>query len=135
MENKNLIVISFDGLSSLDFEYISNLPNFREFLKNSSFCKNVNTIYPSLTYPAHASIVTGKYPKNHKVINNTILDINRKNPDCIGIVNILKVIVYLHLQTKKGLKWHLFFGQLQQELKLNIICQRFSQIENGQIKL
>lgn len=104
MENKNLIVISFDGLSSLDFEYISNLPNFREFLKNSSFCKNVNTIYPSLTYPAHASIVTGKYPKNHKVINNTILDINRKNPDWYWYSKYIKGDSLFTLADKKGFK-------------------------------
>ena len=78
---KYLFVISFDGLSSLDFEYIKKLPNFKDFLKEASYSKEVYSIYPSLTYPAHVTIVTGKYPKNHGVINNTKLQINKDSPD------------------------------------------------------
>lgn len=80
-KTKKMIVVSFDGLSTLDFEHIKKLPNFKKFLHNSSYCKNVYTIYPSLTYPAHATIVTGKYPKNHGIINNTLLQPNRISPD------------------------------------------------------
>lgn len=80
-KTKYLYVISFDGLSTLDFEYIKTLDNFRAILENASYCKNVYSVYPSLTYPAHASIVTGKYPKNHGVINNTHLQPNRERPD------------------------------------------------------
>ncbi len=76
-----LIVISFDALSTLDFETINSLPNFSQFLRNSSYCKRVKSIYPSLTYPALATIVTGKYPKNHGVINNTLLQPGRDKPD------------------------------------------------------
>jgi Uncharacterized proteins of the AP superfamily len=78
---KYLYVISFDGLSSLDFEYISSLPNFKRFLAEASYCKNVYSVYPSLTYPAHTTIVTGKYPRNHGIVNNTLLQPYRKSPD------------------------------------------------------
>lgn len=78
---KRLIVISFDGLSTLDFEYINSLPNFGGFINNSSYCKKVYSVYPTLTYPAHATIVTGKYPKNHGIINNTLLQPGRRSPD------------------------------------------------------
>ncbi|HYE10659.1 MAG TPA: ectonucleotide pyrophosphatase/phosphodiesterase [Patescibacteria group bacterium] len=76
-----LIVLSFDGLSSLDFEYIMTLPNFSAFVNNAAYCKQVYSIYPTLTYPAHTTIVTGKYPKNHGIINNTILQPGNENPD------------------------------------------------------
>lgn len=78
---KYLYIISFDGLSTLDFNYITSLPNFKEFIGHASYCKNVYSIYPTLTYPAHATIVTGKYPKNHGVINNTLLQSRRISPD------------------------------------------------------
>lgn len=78
---KYLYIISFDGLATLDFKYISSLPNFKKFLAEASYCKKVYSVYPSLTYPAHASIVTGKYPKNHGIVNNTLLQPNRKSPD------------------------------------------------------
>ena len=77
----HLIVISFDCLSSLDFPLLKELPHFQELLKNGSYCKNVETIYPSVTYPCHATIVTGNYPKRHGVINNTVLQPGNPSPD------------------------------------------------------
>ncbi|WP_407644177.1 alkaline phosphatase family protein [Falsibacillus albus] len=81
MTSKRLVVISFDCLSALDFPFLQELPNFREYLKGSAYCKNVETIYPSVTYPCHATIVTGKFPKNHGVINNTLIQPGKESPD------------------------------------------------------
>jgi predicted AlkP superfamily pyrophosphatase or phosphodiesterase len=78
---KHLIVISFDCLSSLDFPILQELPHFQDLFTNGSYCKNVETIYPSVTYPCHATIVTGKYPNRHGVINNTLLQPGRPSPD------------------------------------------------------
>lgn len=78
---KHLLVISFDCLSSLDFPIIQELPHFKEFLQNASYCKNVETIYPSVTYPCHATIVTGKFPYKHGIINNTFVQPGRPSPD------------------------------------------------------
>lgn len=80
-EPKYVIVVSFDALSTKDFDVLNSLPNFHEYFKKSSFCRKVYSIYPSLTYPAHATIVTGKYPNNHGIINNTLLQPQRKVPD------------------------------------------------------
>ncbi|MGF2618352.1 alkaline phosphatase family protein [Rossellomorea vietnamensis] len=77
----HLIVISFDCLSSLDFPTLNELPNFKEFLKNGAYCKAVETIYPSVTYPCHATIVTGNFPNRHGVINNTHLQPGSSSPD------------------------------------------------------
>jgi len=76
-----LLVISFDSLSAEDFEFIKELPAFKEFLTKASVCTNVSSVYPSLTYPAHTSIVTGLYPKNHGIINNTLFQPERMSPD------------------------------------------------------
>lgn len=76
-----LIIISFVCLSSLDFPMFQELPNFNELLQRGSYCKNVETIYPSVTYPCHATIVTVKFPKNNGVINNTFLQPRRPSPD------------------------------------------------------
>ena len=101
---KYLYVISLDGLSTLDFEYISNLPNFKEFLTSASFCKNVFSVYPTLTYPAHVSIVTGKYPKNHGIINNTLFQINRSNPDWYWHRRRIKGDTFYDLAIENGMK-------------------------------
>jgi predicted AlkP superfamily pyrophosphatase or phosphodiesterase len=101
---KQLFVISFDGLSTLDFETLSMLPNFHEFLNRASYSKNVYSVYPTLTYPAHASIVTGKYPKNHGIINNTLLQNNRQNPDWYWQKKFIKGETFYDQVIEKGMK-------------------------------
>ena len=66
-----LWIISFDNLAGDDLNDLSDLPNFRRYLEKAAYSKQVETVYPSVTYPAHSTIVTGKYPCHHGVINNT----------------------------------------------------------------
>ncbi|WP_411678787.1 ectonucleotide pyrophosphatase/phosphodiesterase [Clostridium thailandense] len=101
---KYLYVLSFDGLSTLDFNYISTLPNFKSYIEKAAYSKQVYSVYPSLTYPAHATIVTGKYPKNHGVINNTLLQINRKSPDWYWQRKYIKGETLYDLAIDKGIK-------------------------------
>lgn len=74
-------MISLDALGSLDFETVRQLPNFRKYLKYAAFSSQVQSIYPSLTYPAHTTIVTGRTPAHHGVVNNTLLQPERSSPD------------------------------------------------------
>lgn len=78
---EHLIVISFDALATPDFGQVKTLPNFKVFLEAGTHCKNVTSVYPTLTYPAHTSIVTGRYPKDHGIVNNTMLQPQRESPD------------------------------------------------------
>ncbi|MDO4595305.1 MAG: alkaline phosphatase family protein, partial [Tissierellia bacterium] len=64
-----MYIISFDGLSKVDMNYLKKKPNFKKFLKDASFCFNVKSIYPSITYPAHTSISTGNFPNKHGIVN------------------------------------------------------------------
>ncbi|MEO2075625.1 MAG: ectonucleotide pyrophosphatase/phosphodiesterase [Bacillus sp. (in: firmicutes)] len=77
----HLIIISFDCLSALDFPMIKDLPHFQTIVTNGAYVENVETIYPSVTYPCHATIVTGNYPNRHGVINNTLLQPGMVSPD------------------------------------------------------
>lgn len=101
---KFLYVISFDGLSTLDFDYVIKLPNFREFIKRASYARKVYSVYPTLTYPAHASIVTGRYPKNHGIINNTLLQPNRKSPDWYWQRHYIRGQTIFDLAVAQGMK-------------------------------
>ncbi|ABK62371.1 MULTISPECIES: alkaline phosphatase family protein [Clostridium] len=101
---KYLCIISFDALSSLDFDYIKELPNFKSFIREASYCKNVRSVFPSLTYPAHTTIVTGKYPKGHGVINNTLFQPNCKNPDWYWYRKYIKGDTLYDLAIKEGMK-------------------------------
>ena len=68
---KRLIVFSVDAMVTEDVEAMRSLPNFRKYLAGGSEFKNgMRTIYPSVTYPIHVSILTGCYADKHKVTSN-----------------------------------------------------------------
>ncbi|MDD3224581.1 MAG: ectonucleotide pyrophosphatase/phosphodiesterase [Clostridium sp.] len=115
---KRLYIISLDALSQRDFEYISTLDNFKEFLKEASYSKNVASVYPSLTYPAHVSIVTGKYPKNHGIINNTKLQINRKSPDWYWHRKDIKAKTIYDAAIEEGMKVGAFLWPVTAKSKI-----------------
>jgi predicted AlkP superfamily pyrophosphatase or phosphodiesterase len=81
MSTKHLIIISFDAMSSSDYELLNTLPNFRFIKENGAYAEKVYSVYPSLTYPAHATIITGKLPNKHGIINNTLIQPYTTSPD------------------------------------------------------
>ena len=71
-----IIVISFDGLGTDDWKTVSKMPGFARFMKEAAYCDQVKSVYPTLTYPAHCSIATGRLPVNHRVVQNLLLQPN-----------------------------------------------------------
>ncbi len=66
-----IVVISSDAQVGEDLEYLSAKPNFRRFLAGGACVRNVRSIYPSVTFPAHATMLTGCYPEHHGVTSNS----------------------------------------------------------------
>ncbi|MBE6049732.1 MAG: alkaline phosphatase family protein [Clostridium sp.] len=104
MKSKYMIIISFDAVSSKDIEIIQTLPNFKTIIEKGSLIKNVESVYPTLTYPAHATIVTGKYPKNHGIIDNTLFKAGDFSPNWYWYRKSIKGDTIYDLAQKKGLK-------------------------------
>lgn len=102
--SKHLIVLSFDAMSSEDYQYMKNLPNFKFILDNGTHIAKVNSVYPTLTYPAHTSIITGMLPKNHGIVNNTLFQPGRMSPDWYWYRKYIKCPTLYDLARKKGLK-------------------------------
>lgn len=103
MKTKHLIIISFDAVSSNDINKLKKLDNFKYLIENGSLITNVESVYPTLTYPAHATIMTGLYPKNHGVINNTLNSFYDSNPNWYWYRNYIKSETLFDLASKKGL--------------------------------
>ena len=101
---KKFIIMSFDAVDTNDFKYIKELPSFKKLINDSSYSDSVKSIYPSLTYPAHCSIVTGKYPLNHGVINNIKIQPNRKSPDWFWSQKYIKGKTIYDVAKEKGLR-------------------------------
>nr|AGS51754.1 alkaline phosphodiesterase I / Nucleotide pyrophosphatase [uncultured bacterium contig00046] len=105
MKKSKMIILSFDSLSGEDFEFMKTLPAFAEFFENAAICTNVSSVYPSLTYPAHASIVTGKHPEEHGIIDNTLFQPNRmESPDWFWQRKFIKAETIYDLAIEKGMK-------------------------------
>ena len=78
---RRMIILSLDAVGGRDLAYMETLPNFGLFFKRAAGCGEVVSVYPSLTYPAHVSIVTGRYPKNHGIVNNLQVQPEREPSD------------------------------------------------------
>ncbi len=78
---KKLILLSFDALSAEDWSILKQHPNFNKLISHGKYSQSVRSVYPSLTYPAHATVVTGKSPRKHGIVSNTKLQPTRHTPD------------------------------------------------------
>lgn len=104
MDKQRLYIISLDAFGSQDLAYARTLPNFKYLLDRSAVIKQVETVYPSLTYMAHTSVVTGMYPINHGILNNTYLQPKRISPDWHWYAKDIKVPSLFDAAHEKGYK-------------------------------
>jgi predicted AlkP superfamily pyrophosphatase or phosphodiesterase len=71
---KNVILISIDGFRP-DF-YLDKswpAPNLQRVKEEGVYAKGVRSVFPSVTYPSHTTIITGAYPGKHGVYYNVPL--------------------------------------------------------------
>src|SRR5215831_18928499 len=78
-----VVLISIDGLKP---EYVLEadahklkIPNLRRFVKEGAYASGVRGVVPTVTYPSHATLVTGVSPAKHGIHANTTFDPFRKN--------------------------------------------------------
>ncbi|HUI41587.1 MAG TPA: alkaline phosphatase family protein [Terriglobia bacterium] len=80
----HVLVISVDGMGSA---YYMNpapglrTPNLRRLLAEGSYAEAVEDVYPTLTYPAHTTLVTGLMPAGHGIYTNLSSRVAGKNPN------------------------------------------------------
>ncbi len=90
MKRKKVILISLDALGDTDLEYVKTLPHFSRIMEEGAWCSSVNSVYPSLTFPSHASIATGCVPDSHGVVNNYMFLPFEKIPKWNSFASVLK---------------------------------------------
>lgn len=68
---RHVILISIDGLRPdfyLDKEW--KAPNLQKLKDKGVYAQGVRSVFPSVTYPSHTTMVTGAYPARHGVYYN-----------------------------------------------------------------
>ena len=77
-----VLMISIDGLRP---DYVTHadqhhlkIPTLRSFLTEGTYADGVVGVFPTVTYPSHTTLVTGVWPAQHGILNNTRFDPERK---------------------------------------------------------
>ncbi len=80
-----LVLISVDGMKP---EYVTQadqhglkVPVLRQFLTQGSYAEGVVGVVPTVTYPSHTTMVTGVWPAEHGVVDNTVFDPLGEHPN------------------------------------------------------
>lgn len=100
---KKLIVLSVDSLFDEDVSFLKTLPNFGKLFGRGSYVEGgMRCIYPTFTYPAHASIITGTYPEFHGIYHNELLDVGNPSPEWFWHHKNLKVETVIDVAKHAG---------------------------------
>lgn len=112
---KKLLLLSIDAMVTEDLELLKTLPAFSKILEKASVVKNVESIYPTLTHPAHVSIVTGCYPDHHGIITNDEFHAGMRFSPWLEKASLVKVpmlpqVARQHGYTVASVFWPLTIG-------------------------
>lgn len=102
---KHVIFITVDGFRP-DF-YLDtawHAINIRQLMKDGTYAKGVNSVFPSMTYPAHTTIVTGVQPARHGVYYNAMYEPNGSTRKIYWNNSSIRVPTLWEAAQKKGLK-------------------------------
>lgn len=65
-----MVVISYDAFSEDNWEKARSLPNLSGLIENGAWSTKLKSVYPTLTYVVHTTMVTGVYPDKHGIYHN-----------------------------------------------------------------
>lgn len=74
---KRLILLSLDAIGNSEFDLLAREPGFARLISRGAWSRRNRSVYPSLTFPSHASIITGCTPDHHGIVNNYLLEPGR----------------------------------------------------------
>ncbi|MCX7023859.1 MAG: alkaline phosphatase family protein [Spirochaetes bacterium] len=67
---RRLVVVSIDGLSVREWEAVRRLPAFSALMSRGAASRSLRSVFPSLTYVVHTTMMTGRHPGVHGVTHN-----------------------------------------------------------------
>src|ERR1700761_1968831 len=74
---KHVVLVTVDGLRPVFYLDSSwHAVHIRSLMAGGTYAQGVNTVFPSMTYPAHTTIVTGVWPARHGIYFNNMFEPN-----------------------------------------------------------
>jgi predicted AlkP superfamily pyrophosphatase or phosphodiesterase len=105
--DRHVVMISIDGLGAS--WYMSPPPNLRvpilrRLMEEGSYAEGVEGVYPTVTYPSHTTLVTGRLPGEHGVFTNRSSRQAGKNPkDWFWFASAIQVPTLWDVLRERGL--------------------------------
>lgn len=128
----HLILISLDGLASVDLAYLRDLPHFKTMLESGTLCAEVRGVYPTHTYPLHASMITGTYPQKHGIFANTPLQPGVEKPSWFWYRKDIRVPTLYDIARRAGFKVASLFWPSAGRARLNWNIPEIIAVRPGQ---
>ncbi|MEE6186818.1 alkaline phosphatase family protein [Niabella digestorum] len=103
--DKHVIMVSVDGLRP-EF-YLSNkwhAPNLKQLKKKGAFAEGVVSVFPSVTFPSHTTMVTGVSPAEHGIYYNAVFSYDSTNGGIYWNFKQIKKKTLWDVARKAGLK-------------------------------
>jgi predicted AlkP superfamily pyrophosphatase or phosphodiesterase len=115
MKRQHVVIISIDALLKEDLNDLSNLPNLQRIKAHGSMVEAVRSIYPSLTHPAHAVMMSGNPPSLTGVYANTHMGRFGEKEVWFNRLEEMGCPTLFHLAKKRGMstaacRWPLTAG-------------------------
>lgn len=101
---EHVVIVSIDGLRPEFYRGDYETPAMKEMARDGAHAKAVESVYPSVTYAAHASIVTGVRPWKHGIYANTLWTERGSTRDWYWYAKDLKARTLWQAAREKGLK-------------------------------
>lgn len=102
---EHVVLITIDGFRP-DF-YLDegwNTPNLRAMMGKGFHAKGVTSVFPSMTYPSHTTIITGVRPAKHGIYFNAMFEPTGSTGKIYWMDSSIKVPTIWTAAKEKGLK-------------------------------
>lgn len=112
-QSNHVVLITVDGLAAYHlFDSSLEIPNLRELIRDGVWAQSSETVFPSMTHPSHTTLITGRRPIAHGVLDNRMH--NRVTGETFHITNRLrsesiKVPTLFDAAKQRGLTTAAFF--------------------------
>jgi predicted AlkP superfamily pyrophosphatase or phosphodiesterase len=101
---EHVVLVSIDGLRPEFYRGDFDTPTLKEMARDGASVESVESVYPSVTYAAHATIVTGVRPWKHGIFANTTWTERGSTRDWHWYAKDLKARTLWQAARAKGLK-------------------------------
>lgn len=71
-----VILVSIDGFRN-DYLARGLTPNLLALAQQGTVAKKLEPVFPTITFPNHFALITGRYPDHNGIVNNTMYDPSR----------------------------------------------------------